>query len=390
MTVLKKSDLERLEETTLAPYAMKSSQSRGRDYPVRPDEFRTEFQRDRDRIIHSTAFRKLEYKTQVYMVHYGDYFRTRITHTMEVAQIARTLARNLQLNQDLTEAIALAHDLGHTPFGHSGEAALKRLLAAEGGFEHNEQGLRVVEHLEERSPHNPGLNLTWEVREGIIKHDTEYDSPTVPERFRPDLAPTLESQVCDVADEIAYNNHDIDDALKMGLISERDLEAVDWVWEVFQQARAELPEDVPEKFVKYRAIGMLIEMQVADVLRTTEENIARLGIRSVEDVRARRDRRVVGFSSSMAQRNRVLKDFLLKNVYRHPTVVRMATKAERFIERLFNLYMEIPEQLPLKYQRRIERDGLSRVVTDYLSGMTDRYLQDEYVRAFQPTTTDRL
>jgi dGTPase len=382
--MLTRPDLEKLEYETLAPYAMKSAETRGRDYPLQPDEFRTEFQRDRDRIIHSTAFRKLEYKTQVYMVHYGDYFRTRLTHTMEVAQIARTLARNLRLNADLTEAIALAHDLGHTPFGHSGEIALKRLLKDEGGFEHNEQGLRVVEYLEERYPCVPGLNLTWEVREGIIKHDTEYDSPNVPQRFKPEWSPTLEAQICDVADEIAYNNHDIDDALKMQLISLRDLREVDWVWEIFEQAREEIKEDVPEKFIKYRAIGTLIDMQVADALRTTEENLRRFNIRSLDDVRNCRQK-IVTMSDEMLKKNRVLKDFLMRRVYRHPYVVRMATKAERFIEKMFLLYKETPEQLPLKYQARIERDGLIRVIVDYLSGMTDRYLLEEYIKAFEPT-----
>ncbi|MCX7626304.1 MAG: deoxyguanosinetriphosphate triphosphohydrolase [Candidatus Sumerlaeaceae bacterium] len=381
--MLKRADLEQLERQVLAPYAMKSADTRGRDYPITPDELRTEFQRDRDRIIHSTAFRKLEYKTQVYMVHYGDYFRTRLTHTMEVAQIARTLARNLRLNADLTEAIALAHDLGHTPFGHSGEAALKRLLADQGGFEHNEQGLRVVEYLEERYPDVPGLNLTWEVREGIIKHDTEYDSPNVPERFKPEWAPTLEAQVCDVADEIAYNNHDIDDALKMGLISIRDLKEVDWVWEIFERAQKEIGDEKPEKFVKYRAIGTLIDMQVADALQTTVQNIRSFNIQSVADVRQCRQK-IVTMSQEMLEKNRCLKDFLMRRVYRHPYVVRMATKAERFVEKMFLLYRDTPEQLPLKYQARIERDGLVRVIVDYLSGMTDRYLLDEYIKAFEP------
>ena len=380
------SELTAQESVTLAPYAMHSADSRGRDYQVNPDNWRTEFQRDRDRIIHSTAFRKLEYKTQVYMVHYGDYFRTRITHTMEVAQIARTLARNLGLNQDLTEAIALAHDVGHTPFGHSGETALKRILVGSGGFEHNEQGLRVVEYLEERFPEHPGLNLTWEVREGIIKHSTEYDAPSVPERFKPEWAPTLESQICDVADEIAYNSHDIDDALKMGLICENDLKAVDWVWECFTDARGGVPEATRDKFIKYRAIGSLIELMVADVLQTTTDNLSRHSIKSVEDVRALGGRRIAGFSAGLTERQRQLKDFLMANVYRHPRVVRMATKAEKFIERLFELYVQIPQQLPIKYQKRIDPDGLERVVTDYLSGMTDRYLQQDYIRAFHPTT----
>ncbi|MBX7244169.1 MAG: deoxyguanosinetriphosphate triphosphohydrolase [Candidatus Sumerlaeaceae bacterium] len=385
--MLLRSDLEKIEDDILAPYAMKSRDTRGRDFPLKPDEFRTEFQRDRDRIIHSTAFRKLEYKTQVYMVEHGDYFRTRLTHTMEVAQIARTMARNLRLNADLTEAIALAHDVGHTPFGHSGEEAVKKLMADEGGFEHNEQGLRVVEYLEERYPDIPGLNLTWEVREGIIKHDTAYDKPNAEERFLPHLAPTLESQLCDIADEIAYNNHDIDDAIKMGLIEMRDLAEVEWVGEVVEAARRSCPAGAAEKFVKYRAIGTLIDMQVGDALRATMRNINELGIKTVDDVRALKGRRVVRLSPEMSAKTAKLKAFMMARVYRHPSVVRMATKAERFITRLFNLYVEIPEQLPLKYQARIEKDGLKRVVTDYIGGMTDRYLLDDYTRAFEPGTT---
>lgn len=369
----------------LAPWAMRSSQTRGREYPLAPDRWRTEFQRDRDRVIHSAAFRKLEYKTQVYIVHFADYYRTRITHTLEVAQIARTLARNLRLNSDLTEAIALAHDVGHTPFGHSGETALKRLLADEGGFEHNEQGLRVVELLEERYPDIDGLNLTWEVREGIIKHATEYDSPAVPERFQPHLSPTLESQICDLADEIAYNSHDLDDALKMGLIEERDLRHVDWIWELVEEIRAITPANQPDKYVKYRMIGKVIDSMVTDVLHTTLRNIDQYKIASVDDVR-NLQHRVASFSRDQLQRNRKLKDFLMQNVYMHPSVVRMNSKAEYFIERLFDLYVRIPGQLPRKFQQRIPEDGVKRVVTDYISGMTDRFLTDDYIRAFEPTT----
>lgn len=383
--MLYSQDLSRLEDENLAAYAMRSSATRGRDVQLAPDRWRTEFQRDRDRIIHSAAFRKLEYKTQVYIVHFGDYYRTRITHTMEVAQIARTLARNLRLNGDLTEAIALAHDLGHTPFGHSGETTLQRLLKDDGGFEHNEQGLRVVELLEERYPDIQGLNLTWEVREGIIKHASEYDCPTVPERFEPGRSPTLESQICDVADEIAYNSHDLDDALKMGLIEERDLREVDWVWEAFQEIRALTPADMPEKFVKFRVIGKVIDAMVGDVFRTTEINLSRNGINSVDDVRGCASR-IVGFSADQSMRNRQLKDFLLAKVYYHPSVVRMNTKAEYFLERMFNLYVRIPGQLPLKYQNRIGEDGIKRVVTDYISGMTDRFLTQDYIRAFEPSS----
>jgi dGTPase len=381
--MLTKADLEQLERKTLTPYAMKSSETRGRDYPISPDSMRTEYQRDRDRIIHSTAFRKLEYKTQVFVIHEGDYYRTRLTHTIEVAQIARSMARNLRLNFDLAEAIALAHDLGHTPFGHSGERALSRLMAEEGGFEHNEQGLRVVEYLEERYGDVKGLNLTWELREGIIKHASSYDTPRIDARFRPKHPSTLEAQIVDIADEIAYNNHDLDDALKLGLVEEEDLEAIDWCWEIFSAARRESPDTVRDKFVKYRAIGKIIDMQVVDALQETERNIAKNKIRRAEDVQ-NLSHKIASFSSEMVEKNRALKDFLLKNVYQHPGKVRMATKAEKFIEKLFLSYVETPQQLPTKYQERIATDGLKRVICDYISGMTDRYLLEEYSKAFEP------
>jgi dGTPase len=381
--MLTKENLEEIEDKLLAPYAMRSRDTRGRDYPISPDPLRTEFQRDRDRIIHSTAFRKLEYKTQVFVTHEGDYFRTRLTHTMEVAQFARTLARNLRLNVDLAEAIALAHDLGHTPFGHSGERALSQLMADEGSFEHNSQGVRVVEYLEERYSEMPGLNLTWEVREGIIKHHTAYDVPTIEPRFEPAKAPTLEAQIVDIADEIAYNNHDMDDALKIGLIEEEDLQEVPWCWELFMKARKGLERTVREKFVKYRVIGAVIHTQVLDALRQTEQNLIQANIKTVSDAREL-GHKLATFSPDMIAKNNQLKDFLMKRVYRHPHVVRMATKAEKFIEELFKLYCQTPEQLPKKYQERIARDGLKRVICDYISGMTDRYLQEEYRKAFEP------
>lgn len=381
--MLTKADLEAIEREMLSPYAMKSNETRGRDYPISQDSMRTEYQRDRDRIIHSTAFRKLEYKTQVFVIHEGDYYRTRLTHTIEVAQIARSMARNLRLNIDLAEAIALAHDLGHTPFGHSGERALNQLVAEEGGFEHNEQGLRVVEYLEERYGDVKGLNLTWEVREGIIKHATSYDAPHIDVRFRPKYAPTLEAQIVDIADEIAYNNHDLDDALKLGLIEEEDLEAVDWCWEIFSAARKEWPRTIRDKFVKYRAIGKIIDLQVVDALQQTEKNIAMNKICSAEDVQ-NLSHKIASFSCEMIEKNQALKEFLMKNVYRHPHSVRMATKAEKFIQQLFMSYVETPQQLPTKYQDRIAIDGVKRVICDYISGMTDRYLLEEYAKAFEP------
>ena len=380
--MLTKSEQERLEEQILAPYAMKSRQTRGRDYPIVPDAIRTDFQRDRDRIIHSAAFRKLEYKTQVHFIEEGDYYRTRLTHTLEVAQIGRSLARNLRLNVDLAEAIALAHDLGHTPFGHSGETALRRLMKDHGGFEHNAQGLRVVEKLERRHPEFPGFNLTWEVREGILKHTTSYDQPT-PDRFDPDLSPTLEAQAVEVADEIAFNSHDIDDALAMGLIEEGDLREVGWLWEIWEKASSACPEARGSDHVKYRSLGQMIELQMLDALEATEANVRRLNIRSVEDVRACRQR-IVAFSPHVAANNTVLRDFLIRCVYGHPRVVRMVTKAEGFIERLFDLYCRVPSQLPLDCQAWLETEGLERVIADYISGMTDRFLLEDYIRAFEP------
>jgi dGTPase len=381
--MLTKSEQEAVEEQTLASYAMKSRLTRGRDYPIVPDTIRTDFQRDRDRIIHSAAFRKLEYKTQVYFIQEGDYYRTRLTHTLEVAQIGRSLARNLRLNVDLTEAIALAHDLGHTPFGHSGETALRRLMAQHGGFEHNTQGLRVVEKLEIRYPEFPGLNLTWEVREGLIKHSTSYDHPEA-SRFDPDLMPTLEAQVIEVADEIAFNSHDIDDALAMGLIEEEDLREVGWLWQIWERARATVGRETRgSDRVKYRALGHLIELQMLDALEATEANIGRLGIRSVEDVHASRER-LVAFGPRVTADNSTLRDFLMRRVYCHPRVVRMVTKAEGFVERLFDLYCRVPNQLPLECQAMIESEGRERVIADYISGMTDRFLLQDYIRAFEP------
>jgi dGTPase len=368
-------------EVALAPYAMRSERTRGRAHPIAPDRFRTEFQRDRDRIIHCAAFRKLEYKTQVYVIHEGDYYRTRLTHTLEVAQIGRTLARALGLNPDLTEAIALSHDLGHTPFGHSGEAALAKLLP--GGFEHNRQSLRVVEVLEERHHEHPGLNLTWEVREGIAKHATQYDSPDGA-GFDPESPPTLEAQICDLADEIAYNHHDIDDAMKMGLIEEDQLRSVEWVWAIWSEQRKRMPEGVRAKFVKFRAIGGMMDATIGDAIESTQRAIASRGIDSPEAVR-KAGGRLADFSPAMKERLAELRAFLLENVYLHPHVARMQSKAEGFVRRLFEWYRSNPKLLPIKYHARIERDGAERAIADYISGMTDSFCMAEYRRAFEPS-----
>lgn len=381
--MLKRTDFEEKENNELASYAVRSCETRGRDYPLVADELRTAFQRDRDRILHCAAFRKLEFKTQVYMVNIGDYFRTRLTHSMEVAQIARTLAKSLKLNADLAEAIALAHDIGHTPFGHSGEQAMKFLLRDDGGFEHNEQGLRVIEVLEERYPMHLGLNLTYEVREGIIKHDTDYDHPTVDLRFHPEESAPLEAQIVDLADEIAYNNHDIDDAIKMGLLRIQDLLEIDWISEIIENIKQVTPSGADNKFIIYRIIGSIMDTQIFDALENFERNIQTFDISSLNDVR-KCPQKIACVSEQMKVKNAKLRAFLMQRVYTHPNVVRMNTKARMYIERLFNLYLTCPGQLPLKYQARIERDGLKRVITDYLSGMTDRYLLKDYMRAFEP------
>ncbi|MDX2174923.1 MAG: deoxyguanosinetriphosphate triphosphohydrolase [Candidatus Sumerlaeia bacterium] len=385
--MLTREHLQEAEDNYLAPYAMHSSKTRGRAHEIRPDRLRTEFQRDRDRVIHSMAFRKLEFKTQVHVITAGDYFRTRLTHTMEVAQIARTLARSLRLNSDLAEAIALSHDFGHTPFGHAGEDAMREAMreAGAGGFEHNEQGLRTVEILEERSAEHPGLNLTYEVREGIIKHDTAFDKPSCDARYHPEERPTLESQLVDLADEIAYNNADLDDALVMGLIEVKDLKAAPWVLEYFDEARRELGGEAPLKFVTYRALGRLYSDHVEDALTHSEGALRTNAISSIEDVR-RFSGRLVDFSPEFKQRLKPLKRLLLERVYFHPGTLTNSLKARRMLKALFEQYHENPVLLPWKYQRRIETDGKARVVCDYIAGMTDRFFIEQYERIFLPDT----
>jgi dGTPase len=382
-TVTRKEN-EANEREMLASFAAFSDESQGREHETTPCTIRTAYQRDRDRIIHSAAFRKLAYKTQVYVIHEGDYFRTRLTHTMEVAQIARSLARGLRLNPDLAEAVALAHDLGHTPFGHSGEVALSRLMKDHGGFEHNRQGVRVVEYLERRYREFPGLNLSFEVREGIAKHSTSYDSPNI-EGYNPQEAPPLEAQLVDVADEIAFNHHDLDDAMKMNLLDRKDLEQVPWVAEFCRKHELDL-EVGPEAFdsiSRNRLIGELIGHAVFDVLETTTGNLREANVETLADVRGA-GRRLVCFSEAAQERNAQLRNFLFSRVYRHPYVIRMTNKAETFIKRLYELYTVNPQILPYKYQERIEQESLPTVVADYISGMTDRYCMEEYQRSFLP------
>jgi dGTPase len=332
--------------------------------------------------VHSAAFRRLEYKTQVFVNHEGDYYRTRLTHTIEVAQIARTIAAALRLNNDLTEAIALAHDLGHTPFGHAGEEALNELMSGLGGFNHNLQGLRVVDYLEERYPDFPGLNLTWEVREGIVKHSSTFDKALNVKGLAPQEKPTLETQVVDIADEIAYNNHDLDDGLTSGLIKEGDLEKLA-IWSKINNNISKSYKKIEVNQRKYLIIRSLINMQVTDLIRETESNIKGLNLKSYMDAK-KAGKKIVTFSKNMLKLRKPLQEFLMDKLYRHYRVVRMSIKAKRFIQELFKVYVSSPQQLPIEAQRKIPADGVKRVVCDYIAGMTDRYALDEYKKLFNP------
>ncbi len=371
------------ERPDLAGYAARSAESRGRTHAEVFRDTRPAFERDRDRIIHCAAFRRLEYKTQVFVNHEGDYYRTRLTHSLEVAQIGKAIARRLGLNEELTEALALSHDLGHTPFGHTGEEILNRLMEGAGGFEHNLQSFRVVDQLEERYPGFNGLNLSWEVLEGIIKHSSPYDRPVgVIDGFLPGVVPTIEAQIINYADEIAYNNHDIDDGLKSGLITPEQLNEVELWREVYEGIGSAHPDIAPGRR-KFQTISALIGLFIKDLTATTLENIRRLNISSLDDMR-RINRPVVAFSPDVAGKNRNLKRFLFENLYRHHKVERMRVKAERYLTQLFESYVKHPTLLPRKYQMKMESMGRERVVCDYIAGMTDRFALDEFKRLFEP------
>lgn len=377
-----RDQMEEMEFLSLAPYATKSRDSRGRAFPEEEHPYRTAFQRDRDRIVHTTAFRRLEYKTQVFLISEGDHYRTRLTHTLEVAQIGRTLARALGANEDLTEAICLAHDLGHTPFGHSGEETLHELMEGHGGFDHNRQSLRIVERLERTHEEYDGLNLTWEVREGIVKHRTEYDQGEC-DGYEPDRQPTLEGQIVNLADEIAYNSHDLDDGIRAGLIGPGGLQDLALWQEVLASlGLEETPREIGD-LLRRQAVRRLIHLEVTDAVETTARLLREYGVASSEDVRALPEP-VARFSPALEARNRELKDFLMRRVYRHSRVNRMAAKAKRLLTDLFRTYVEDPGQLPESTQARLRSESLHRVVCDYLAGMTDRYAQEEYRRLFDP------
>jgi dGTPase len=373
-----RQELEELERQNLAPYAQLSGHTRGRRYPESPPEWRTEFQRDRDRVIHSRAFRRLEYKTQVFLNGTGDHFRTRLTHTIEVAAVARNISRALRLNEDLAETIALAHDLGHSPFGHKGEVVLNRLMKKYGGFEHNRHSLRIVEEIEQKYPRFPGLNLTWEAREGLAKHHTAYDHPGRRDGFEAKSS-SLEAQVANLADEITYYSHDLDDGLDSGLLSESQLHREVRLW---RRAARTVERDygrLPDECRRYFIIRCIIDLQVTDVVKTTERLIQKAGVASADDVR-RQPKPLVQYSPERRKLNLELRRFLYKNLYLNPVVHEPHRRATRMLERLFDYYLKHPKAVGQQAIKRARKVGLPRAVCDYLAGMTDRYAILEHQR----------
>jgi dGTPase len=379
------------EAAILTPYAASDAQSRGRVYAEPSPRFRGEYQRDRDRIIHSTAFRRLVYKTQVFVNHEGDLYRTRLTHSIEVAQIARTIARALQLNEALTEAICLAHDLGHTPFGHAGQDALNECMRAYGGFEHNLQSLRVVDELEERYAAFPGLNLTFETREGVLKHcslNNARQLGELGERFIKRRQPTLEAQIANIADEIAYNNHDLDDGVRAGLITIEELKSTRLFARQHECVLADYPAIAPRKLI-HEVVRRMINHVATDLIETTASAVEKAAPADVEAVRSTPP--LVQFSAAVAEEHVELKRFLRDHVYRHYRVLRMTSKAQRVIREMFETFFARPELLPGEHHRAAEdlearsgETGRARAVADYIAGMTDRYAIMEHERLFDP------
>ncbi|MGB5442356.1 MAG: deoxyguanosinetriphosphate triphosphohydrolase [Gammaproteobacteria bacterium] len=380
------------QHPALAPYAVSGHCSKGRRHHEPAPAYRTEFQRDRDRIIHSAAFRRLEYKTQVFVNHEGDLFRTRLTHSIEVAQVARSIARAMHLNEDLTEAIALAHDLGHTPFGHAGQDALNACMKDYGGFEHNLQSLRVVDELEHRYAEFPGLNLTFETREGILKHCSMKNAAALGElgrRFIEKQQASLEAQLANLADEIAYNSHDVDDGLRSGLVDVDSLTEIELYREQQETVRRLYP-DLPARRTIHEVVRRLIGCQVIDLIETSSRNLERASPADLEAVR-NHDAALIGFSDSMREKNLELKRFLRDNLYRHYRVHRMSTKAARTVTALFEAFISdirlLPDEPRLHVARLEAADGnygRARAVADYIAGMTDRYAIAEYERTFDP------
>ena len=371
-----REELEATEWAVLAPFAEKSGHSRGRKYSETSHSYRTEFQRDRARVIHSRAFRRLEYKTQVFLNGTGDHLRTRLTHSIEVASISRTIARALGLNEDLAEAIALAHDLGHAPFGHSGEEILAECMRDQGGFDHNQQSVRVVELLETPYPNFPGLNLTFEVREGLHKHQLLYDFATPgTEQYH---CPSLEAQVADLADEITYYSHDLDDAVDFEILSTAQL-GENEVWRRSERTVRARYSGARQPELHKLIIRNIIDNEVHDLVATSAKTIAESGVQSADNVR-RQSARLIRYSDELAEANRALRKFLYQNVYYHPRVSEVNRRACEMLRRVFEAYLLDPDRLGDGATRRIENGGLHRTVCDYVSGMTDRYLMEEYER----------
>jgi dGTPase len=373
-------ELEQREKRVLAPYAQFSADSRGRKYKEAPPVWRTQYQRDRDRVIHSRAFRRLEYKTQVFLNGQGDHFRTRLTHTMEVAAISRNIARALQINEDLAETIALAHDLGHSPFGHKGEEVLNRLMKKHGGFEHNRHSLRIVEELEQKYPGFPGLNLSWETREGLVKHYTSYDHPSKRRGFDAKSS-ALEAQVANLADEIAYYSHDLDDGLEAGLLKEKDLKKNVRIWAQAAREVQKLHGALDDERRRYFTIRCLIDGQVRDVVNTAEKLIAAAGVRSADDVRLQ-ENPLVAYSDKRRELNLELREYLYNNLYYNPVVHQPNLRAVKMLEDMFHHYLKHHDEIGEQSRKRSRKLGWHRTVCDYLAGMTDRYVQLEHARVF--------
>ena len=381
--IYSRQQLEELEDQTLAAYGIRSKDSRGRKYPEEEADYRTRFQRDRERVIHTTAFRRLEYKTQVFINHEGDYYRTRLTHSIEVAQIGRSVARTLGANEDLVETICLAHDIGHPPFGHSGETALARLMKDHGGFNHNQHSLRIVTQLENRYPDFPGLNLSWEVLEGMVKHETDYDIADAQD-YDPELRGSLEAQIANVADELAYTSHDLDDGLRSGMITPSQLDGIA-LWEIVNESIGRRRNEALDGLSRHQIIRRLINFEITDLVQSIDRYLRKSKVSSSLDLQ-KLPFNVAGFSEDMYRRNRELKDFLFNKLYRHHRVVRMSVKSERIISEIFTMYQKTPSALPEEVQELIPQRGLERTICDYIAGMTDRFAIDEHLRLFDSQT----
>jgi len=377
-------DLEKLESNTLAPFAVKSGESQGRQYPEEEHQYRTRFQRDRDRIIHTSAFRRLEYKTQVFVYHEGDYYRTRLTHSLEVAQIARSICKSLQLNEDLAESVALSHDLGHPPFGHTGQDVLNRLMKDHGGFEHNKQSLRILKLLEKRYPEFDGLNLTWDVLEGICKHTKDEENPiTSAEGVK---YPSLEAQIADFADGIAYNAHDLDDGITSNLLDLDQLRKVA-LWKENEDRFDKKYSGLDFKLKKYQVVRSIINELTTDLRDATSKNIENHKVTSVDEVR-RAPVRIATFGKEVAEKNKELKKFLHKNMYSHRKVLRMEFKAGLTLDGIFAAYTKMPGLLPESVLKNEAHGTLERRMCDYVSGMTDRYALNEHKNLYSSDEED--